>query len=148
MIAPWHRGAAAGIDAVVALGAAALIITPFARAADPDLWAIVDPFPLMWALFYVLMGVFMQGNTLGKRSVGLRITGSGCITCRELRRSGWALIIGLAQLMEGVTHDLVGALGLGLAGLWILRLLISPSLNGEPDFPHNQRTGFQVRTMR
>ncbi len=126
----------------------ALLLTPLATLADPDIWTRTNPVPLFWALVLILMSLALQGATPGKRWMKLVLVDAGpepgCLTCRELRRLGWALALGLEALLHGLvpaplTTGLL-ALGLGLLGwhfLW-------PALSGAADFPHNAATRVQI----
>ena len=144
MHALGRRFLAAIVDAIIALMGAALILTPFARLADPIIWQRFDPIPLLWALLFVFLSIIWQGNTPGKKWLKLHVAGTGCIICRELRRSGWFLVIGAAQLLESVTFDWLGFVGMACAGLWILWLFDGPVLRKSSEFPHNSATGFHV----
>lgn len=108
------------------------------------LWSQTNPVPLLWALCVVLMSLGLQGRTPGKRWMKLSVTGPGCLTCREIRRMGWALALGFEALLHGLVPAPVstGLLTLGLALLgW---QILWPALRAAPDFPHNRATGIHV----
>ncbi len=50
-------------------------------------------------------------QTPGKRLVGLRIVGSGCAMCREVRRVGVFVIVGSIQMVVSYAPDSVLWLG-------------------------------------
>lgn len=138
------RATAWAVDAILALMLTGLVMTPLVSLADPHVWTQITPAPLIWALCLTLIPLLTGGASPGKRWLKLRLTGTGCLICRELRRSGWALILGAALLAPqalpyGVADALRGiAIGLAIwGGLFPIALR-------RPDFPHNTATDFQV----
>ncbi len=145
MHAPQRRLAAFAVDLILSLMGTALILTPVANLAEPSLWRVLDPVWLLWAFILILLSVLWNGTTPGKRWCRLKVTGSGCIICRELRRSGWMLVLGLGELIEDATaFEGIGTVALATALIWIGAFLITPWQRGDADFPHNSATGFDV----
>ena len=143
-----RRSAAFAVDAVLSLMLAGLVLTPFVYLGDDRLWLYTDPIPLLWSLIMICMALGSQGMTPGKRWAKLVVfdtgSGNGCLTCRELRRLGWAIAFGLSALVSGLGPDFL-ALGCALFALAHLGVLILwPALRGASDFPHNLATGLAV----
>lgn len=140
MIAPGRRLAAFGVDAALALMLTGIAISPILAFAPPDFWTRTNPIPLIWALCLIFMGLLNRGNTPGKRWLGLRVMGDGCIICREIRRGIWLLVWAVAALLfqDMTMHAALGALiGVAIAYGQSLR-------SGAAEFGHNARTGFHV----
>ncbi len=132
------------MDAVLALMLTGLVLTPLITLADPQVWTRTNPVPLLWALLLVLMTLGLQGVTPGKRWLKLRLEGQGCLICRELRRLGWALALGLEALLYGlVAAPLTSAL-LALGVILLAVQIVWPVLTRAPEFPHNRATDLQV----
>ena len=121
-----------------------LLLTPLATLADPEIWTLTNPVPLLWALTLIFLSLGLRGATPGKRWMKLDVTGAGCLICREIRRMSWALVLGLDALMHGFLTPQIStallALGLGLLG-W---LIVWPILTRAADFPHNDATQISV----
>lgn len=148
MIARGRRAAAFGVDAALALVATGVLALPILSFADPEVWQIFNPVPLTWALVMIVLSLLNVGTTPGKRWTGLVVTGGGCLICREIRRIGWALVLGLQQLAFSVlTRETNLALQL-IALALLLWLILKPILTRAEDFPHNLQTGFRVRMAR
>jgi len=139
-----RRFAAGCVDAVISLLACAVLLMPFASLVDARLWATLRPVPLLWATVFMGLGIAWQGNTPGKTWLKLRVTGHGCMACRELRRSGWLVLLGVSQLFGTAAPDWVTMGAAFAAAVWLALLILWPALRRAPEFPHNTATGYTV----
>ncbi|MEP4198646.1 MAG: RDD family protein [Aliishimia sp.] len=144
IVALWRRVLAWGVDAILALMVTGILMIPLTTLSNPSNWQGSNPVPAVWAVSFILLALLLQGETPGKRWMKLHLSGQGCLICRELRRSGWTLILSLEALLAerlpfGVPDALVG-IGLG----FLLWSIAEPLISRAQDFPHNRMTGFSI----
>ena len=139
-----RRGAAFAVDALLALMISGILLTPLVALSDPAVWRVINPVPLLWALCFIFTALLTRGATPGKRWLKLHLAGTGCLICREIRRMGWALMLGLAALLPdsapATAAPILNGIGLGLL-LWALA---HPFVTKARDWPHNTATDFTV----
>ena len=144
MQAPVRRAIAFGVDWVLAnLIGGVLLLPVFYLASDPYRIAIVVT-PALVGFSMILLAIVSHGNTPGKRWLQLHVTGSGCVVCREVRRLGWVLFLGVVGISDLLWTGAPSAIW-AVIGLWLIFGFAVPLLRGAGEFPHNQATGFEVR---
>jgi uncharacterized RDD family membrane protein YckC len=119
------------------------------------------PFAPQTTMLYLLLIIASAAlltrkrRTPGKRLFGLAVAGSGCAMCRELRRLGPFLLVGLANLLAPflidmtTVPDLTNALPLlllagGLITLLFLLYYILPLIRWRGAMPWDRSTGYKV----
>ena len=135
------------VDGVLALVLTGLFFSALLIFVPLGQWQGANPVPLCWALAFVFLALLRNGDTPGKRWARLSLVGHGCLACRELRRMGWAIILGCAALLEPFLSS--GAL-VGLQATSVLIFAASylvPAIMHAADFSHNSATGFSVQRL-
>ncbi|QUJ75418.1 RDD family protein [Sulfitobacter albidus] len=117
----------------------------------------LNPLVLMLASALLLA---RRGRTPGKRLTGLRITGQGCAMCREVRRLGPFVLLGIGSTVLSVLPpDSLADLP-PMAQIWVyvgggvivllafVWLYVWPLLRWRGAMPYDRATGFRVVSAR
>ncbi|MEM6310005.1 MAG: hypothetical protein AAF754_08140 [Pseudomonadota bacterium] len=148
MTRSFARYLAFGVDALVALMVTGLVITPLAYVSDLAFWQNHNPAYAIWALVMIFLSLIANGETVGKRWAKLRLSGNGCLVCRELRRMGPFLFYGFAAMLQGIVSASVLTGVLYATAIWIAIIFLWPALRGAQDFPHNTATHISLKALR
>lgn len=135
----WRRVAAFALDFLPIL----LVLDWATDLSDAGVLAVTSVLMLVSAAFF-------SPPTPGKRVMGLKLDGKGCLACRELRRLWPVLALGLGAFALEVAAGLGQVPSAAVISVATIALVAGvvwthlwPLSTGR-DMPHNLATGYRV----